>query len=178
MQKSSIIDVWQVTKYAFETFRVWFPDLSVCRGFQEFVYTWNSIPGWNSCQNEIIPVFVKCFLLFTRFHQDEISSREEKEKKMCKHFIPGWHFTMSMFFKNFLMHVLNMLSNFNMFEPRTFKYNESYKKYIMGPCYKKWSPKREKINTANKNRKYKNINNIFFVKFAKDWNFLLFLSLL
>ena len=64
---------------------------------------------------------VKCLLLFTRFCRDEISSRDErqgwdfipgwkKEKKMCKHFIPGWNFKMSMFLINLWRMYSNMLS--------------------------------------------------------------------
>ena len=60
----------------------------------------------------------------------------------------------------FLTHVLKMRSNFNIFE-----HNESYKEYVIGSFYKKWSPK-------------KSMSFIVFEKFTKDWNFLLFLSLL
>ena len=70
---------------------------------------------------------VKCLLLFTRFCRDEISSRDErqgwnfipgwkKEKKTCKHFIPGWNFKMSMFLINFWRMYSNMLSKVNVFE--------------------------------------------------------------
>ena len=73
-------------------------------------------PGMKSCLS-----MVKCLLLFTRFCRDEISSRDErqgwhfipgwkKEKKTCKHFIPGRNFKMSMFLINFWRMCSNMLS--------------------------------------------------------------------
>ena len=40
--------------------------------FLESVYTWNFIPGWSSSLS-----VMKCLLLFTRFCQNEISSRNE-----------------------------------------------------------------------------------------------------
>ena len=56
-------------------------------------------PGMNSS----LPM-VKCFLLFTRFCRDEISSRDEliPVKKRGMKFHPGMKFRMSMsFLKNF-----------------------------------------------------------------------------
>ena len=44
-------------------------------------------------------------------------ARIKKEKKTCKHFLPGWSFQMSMFFfLNFWHMYSNMLSKVNMFE--------------------------------------------------------------
>ena len=82
------------------------------------------VPGWN---HPCLWSMVKCLLLFTRFCRDEISSRDErqgwdfilgwkKEKKTCKHFIPGWNFKMSMFLINFWRMHSNMLSKVNVFE--------------------------------------------------------------
>ena len=64
--------------------------------YQECVYTLNFIPGWNSSREKIIPVYGE-MLLLTRFCWDERQGWK-KEKKTCKHFIPGWNFKMSMFF--------------------------------------------------------------------------------
>ena len=52
------------------------------------------------------------------------------------------------------------------------------KNILWGLATKSEVQKGKRLTQQIKNRKYKNINNIFFVKFAKDWNFLLFLSLL
>ena len=87
---------------------------------------------------------VKFLLLFTRFHQDEISSRNElipvkktemrfhhgmkKKKRRCVNTKHN--------FASFFTHLLNMLSNFNMF-----KHNESYKKYITRSIHKDCCPK-------------------------------------
>ena len=130
---------------------------------------------------------VKCLLLFTRFCRDEISSRDErqgwnfipgwkKEKKTCKHFIPGWNFKMSMFLINFWRMYSNMLSKVNVFEhnesmnewnirplykksevPKEkewFQHNESMNKWNIRPLYKKkWSPKRKRMKTTTKKSK-------------------------
>ena len=93
----------------------------------EGVYTWNFIPGWNRPRMKSFLSMVKCLLLFTHFFQDEISSRDErqgwdlilgwkKEKKTCKHFIPGRNFKMSMFLINFWRMYSNMLSKVNVFQ--------------------------------------------------------------
>ena len=83
----------------------------------------------------------------------------KKEKKTCRHFIPGYNFTMTMFLFNFWRMCL-ICFLFNMSE-----HIESQKKDTIGPFYKKVKP-------------VKSLSFIFFVKFTKYWNFSLFLSLL
>ena len=98
--------------------------------FDRVFYTWHFIPGWNSSRDEIIPVYgemsptVYTFLPRWNFilgwthpcqkDRNEISTQDEK--KMCKHFIPGWNFKMSISFKNFWRMYSNMLSKINVFE--------------------------------------------------------------
>ena len=77
------------------------------------VYTWNFIPEWNSSRDEIMPVYVEMPLTVYTFFAEmkfdpgmnsSLSKRQgwnfiprwKKEKKTCKHFIPGWNFKMSM----------------------------------------------------------------------------------
>ena len=110
---------------------------------------------------------VKCLLLFTRFCQDEISSPDErqgwdfipgwkKEKKTCKHFIPGWNFKMSMFLINFWRMYSNMLSKVNVFE-----HNESMNEWNIRPLYKKSEVPKEWRQQV-KNQKSKNILFLLF----------------
>ena len=85
---------------------------------------------------------VMCLLLFKRFHRDEISSRDKlipvKKtgmrchlgiKNRCVTFHPAKFCNENVF--TCLTHILNMISNFNMFE-----LNGSYKQYVIGPFLK------------------------------------------
>ena len=94
--------------------------------FLEGVYTWNFIPdeirpGWNhTCLWWNVSYCLHVFAEM-RFHpgmkdRDEISSRDEKKKKRCKHCILGLNFKMSMFLISFWRMYSNMLSKVNMFE--------------------------------------------------------------
>ena len=120
-----------------------------------FLPRWNFIPGWtHPCQKD----------------RDKISSWDEK--KTCKHFIPGWNLKWACFFFYFwLMYYWNMLSKVSVFE-----HNESMN--IMkhkASLYKKF----RKEKGWGQQLKYKNFKNIFiisiifFMKFRKDWTFLL-----
>ena len=48
--------------------------------------------------------------------RDECIPGWKKEKKTCKHFIPGWNFKMSIFILNFWLMYSNMLSKVNVSE--------------------------------------------------------------
>ena len=118
---------------------------------------------------------VKCLWLFTRFCRDEISSRDEKqswdfirgwkkEKKTCKHFIPGWNFKMSMFLINFWRMYSNMLSKVNVFE-----HNESMNEWNIRPLYKKSEvPKEKEWRQQVKNQKRKNILFLLFSLWSSE----------
>ena len=111
------------------------------------------VPGWNH----------PC--LFTRFCRDEISSRDEqKKKKTCKHFIPGWNFKMSMFLINFWRMYSNMLSKVNVFE-----HNESMNEWNIRPLYKKSEvPKEKEWRQQVKNQKRKNILFLLFSLWSSE----------
>ena len=112
---------------------------------------------------------VKSLWLFTRFCRDEISSRNErqgwdfipgwkKEKKTCKHFIPGWNFKMSMFLINFWRMYSNMLSKVNMFE-----HNEGMNEWNISSLYKESEvPKEKKWRQQVKNQ---NVKTFYFYYF-------------
>ena len=96
------------------------------------------IRGW-----DFILVTCKRTLRFCRY---ENSSRDErqgwkKEKKTCKHFIPGWNFKMSMFLIIFWRMYLNMLSKVHVFE-----HNESMNEWNI-------SPKRKRMKATSKTSK-------------------------
>ena len=75
----------------------------------------------------------------------------KKEKKDAQRYNPGIEFYNEHVFTWFLAHILNILSNFNMFE-----HNEYQKKDFIEHFYDNWSPKNHYH---------------FFVKFGKAWNF-------
>ena len=113
---------------------------------------------------------VKCLLLFTRFCRDEVSSWDErqgwdfipawkKEKKTCKHFIPGWNFKMSMFLINFWRTYSNMLSKVNVFE-----HHESMNEWNIRPLYKKREvPKEKEWRQQVKNQNLKTFYFYYFL---------------
>ena len=79
----------------------------------EGVYTWNFIPGWNSSREEIISVDGEMSLTVYRLlPRWNFILGWKKEKRMCKHFVPGRNFKMSMFWRMYS----NMLSKFDVFE--------------------------------------------------------------
>ena len=102
--------------------------------------------------DDIIPVYdemsLTVYTLFPRWNfipggthpcskdGDEVSSRYEERKKRCTSTSSRDEFCNEHVFTYFLTHVLNMLSNFNMYE-----HNESQKKDFIGSFYKKWGPK-------------------------------------
>ena len=93
---------------------------------------------------------------------------EKKEKKTCKHFIPGWNFKMNMFLINFWRMYSNILSKVNLSE-----HNESMNEWNIRPLYKKSEvPKEKEWREQVKNQKRKNIL-FLFVEFRKDWNSIL-----
>ena len=112
--------------------------------FTRFLPRWNLIPGWtHPCQKG----------------RDEISSRDEKKKKRRVNISYRDEILKWACFFNFRRMCSNMLSKVNVFEHNG---RELWKE-------KGWEQQ-------VKNQKCKNIfiiSIIFFVKFRKDWNFLL-----
>ena len=125
---------------------------------------WNFIPGWNSSQDKIIPVYgeMSVYKFLPRWNfipgwthpcqkgRDEISSREEKKtKKTCKHFIPEWNFKMSIFFV-FIFDVCIQI-----FFPKLTCLNimRVWIQWNVRPLYKKWSPKRKRMRITSKKSK-------------------------
>ena len=95
-----------------------------------------------------------------KFHPE----RKKKEKKTCKHFIPGWNFKMSMFLINFWRMYSNMLSKVNMFE-----HNESMNEWNIRPLYKKSEvPKEKEWRQQVKNQKRKNILFLLFSLWSSE----------
>ena len=78
------------------------------------------VSGWNDpCLwwnvSYCLHVFAEMKVHLGMKDKDQISSRDEK--KTCKHFIPGWHFKISVFFFfNFWRMYSSMFSKFSMFE--------------------------------------------------------------
>ena len=88
----------------------------------------------------------------------------KKEKKTCKHFIPGWNFKMNMFFINFWRMYSNMLSKVNVFE-----HNESMNEWNIRPLYKKSEvPKEKEWRQQVKNQKRKNILFLLFSLWSSE----------
>ena len=88
---------------------------------------------------------VKCLLLFTRFCQDEISSRDEKKKKRHVNTSSRDEILKWACFFNFWRMYSGMFSKFNMFE-----HNESMNIVKHRPPDKKWSPKRKRMKITSK----------------------------
>ena len=70
----------------------------------------------------------------------------KKEKKTCKHFIPGWDFKMSMFFE-FLKYVFKYIFYIQLTCLNIIKV---WMQWDIRPLYKKWSPKRKRMSTTSK----------------------------
>ena len=121
-----------------------------------FLLRWNFIPGrTHPCQKD----------------RDEISSRgEKKTKKTCKHFIPGWNFKMSIFFK-----IFDVAFKYA-FQSLRFEHNTSMNIMKQGLFIKSEVRKKKGWGQQVKYKNFKTIfiiSIIFFVKFRKDWNFFL-----
>ena len=123
--------------------------------FTREISSWDETrPGMKSS----LPM-VKCLLtVYTFLRGWTIIPGWVKEKKTCKHFIPGRNFKMSVFLINFWCMYSNMLSKVNVFE-----HNESMNEWNIRPLYKKWSLKKEKEwGQQVKNKKRKNILFLLF----------------
>ena len=76
--------------------------------------------------------------------RDDFIPGWKKEKKTCKHFIPGRNFQMSMFLINFWRMYSNMLSRVNLFE-----HNDSMNEWNIRSLYEKVKYQKKK-NEGNK----------------------------
>ena len=129
----------------------------------EGVYTWNFILGWNSSRDEIIPAYGEMSLtVYTFLRGWTFIPGWVKEKKTCKHFIPGWNFKMSVFLINFWRMYSNMLSKVNVFE-----HNQSMNEWNIRPLYKKSEVPKEK--EWRQKVKHQNIKTFYSIIFFEEF---------
>ena len=100
--------------------------------FLEGVYSLNLIPRWDLSRGEIIPVYSQMSLTIYIFWPILNFMKKEKKRRIdtsSRNRILQW----PCFYLVFATYVLNMLSNFNMFE-----HSASQQEYFIGTFHKKW----------------------------------------